>query len=124
MKTEKLCASLGTGYRTTVIDFEEVIHRDFKNGFDIEISGVRTANRKNKGVTIWLWHTHPYITVTHTKTKTAKPEEIKTAVQHLYELSEQLIREGLNNWSGIMQYKDQEYTQMREELRAKEELTA
>lgn len=121
MKTESLCAALGNGYRTTIIDFENVIHKDLKNGFDIEISGVCTANRKNKGVTIWLWHTHPYITVTHVKTKTADPAEVKAAVQRLYELSERLIRDGLNNWSGIMHYKDIEAAQLRKSLKEKED---
>ena len=49
-----LCDQLGPKYKICVVDFEQVIYRDFGNGFNVEISGANTSSL-TKRVTIFLW---------------------------------------------------------------------
>ncbi len=49
-----LYKSLGKDYCIRVIDLEKVVYRDFKNGFNVEISGMHTTNLKKKA-NIYLW---------------------------------------------------------------------
>lgn len=42
---------LGSDYQIRIIDFERCLYRDFGNGFNVEISGVR----KNRKATLYLW---------------------------------------------------------------------
>lgn len=51
---KQLCEELGEKYTIKVIDGEQVIHRDFENGYDVEISGANTSSER-KTVTIYLW---------------------------------------------------------------------
>lgn len=49
-----LAKRLNNGYVVTTIDFEPVLYKCFKNGYNVEISGVYTTSR-NKKATIYLW---------------------------------------------------------------------
>ena len=51
---KSLCRRLGPDYRIKMIDLEYVIHRDFSNGYDIEVSGVNTS-KAGATATIYLW---------------------------------------------------------------------
>ena len=42
-------------YSIKTIDLERVIYRDFKNGFDVEISNTHTTS-KRKRANIYLWY--------------------------------------------------------------------
>ena len=50
-----LLAQVGKDYSIERIDFENCLYRDFKNGFDVEISGADRSTICNKPVTIFLW---------------------------------------------------------------------
>ena len=50
-----LCKRLGAEYSIITIDLERVIYRDFKNGFDVEISNTHTTS-KRKRANIYLWY--------------------------------------------------------------------
>ena len=50
----ELCKELGSAYSIRLFDLEHVIYRDFKNGFDVEISGIN-ASSPNKRANIFLW---------------------------------------------------------------------
>ncbi len=50
---KELCAELGPNYDVRVIDFENVIYRNFGNGFDVKIKGMDT-NSKKKRATLYL----------------------------------------------------------------------
>ena len=49
-----LCEALGPRYSIQMVDMEQVICRDFGNGFNVEVSGTNTASIK-KLATIYLW---------------------------------------------------------------------
>ena len=51
---KQLCEALGPRYSIQVVDMEQVICRDFDNGFNVEVSGTNTACIK-KLATIYLW---------------------------------------------------------------------
>lgn len=51
---QELCKELGPKYTIQVIDYEQVIYRNFNNGYDVEISGANTSSAQ-KTVTIHLW---------------------------------------------------------------------
>ncbi|NLC83722.1 MAG: hypothetical protein GX749_01405 [Ruminococcaceae bacterium] len=48
------CEALGPRYSIQMVDMEQVICRDFGNGFSVEVSGTNTASIK-KLATIYLW---------------------------------------------------------------------
>lgn len=50
----ELCRALGSGYRIRLFDGEQVIYRDFGNGYDLEISGMNTSSHRKKA-TLYLW---------------------------------------------------------------------
>lgn len=56
----KLCKSLGTDYMIKTIDGEPCVYRDFSNGFNVEISGMYTANMKTPGEPISLAGQYPH----------------------------------------------------------------
>lgn len=74
------CKSLGKEYSICIIDFEQVIHRDFGNGYDLEISGMNTT-RKNKKATLYLWKNK---TIIVEKIKDVKQEDIKNVADTLF----------------------------------------
>ncbi len=51
---KKLCRDLGSDYSIKSFDLEQVIYRDFSNGYDLEISGMNT-NSTRKKATLYLW---------------------------------------------------------------------
>ena len=50
---KQLCAALGPRYSIHMIDLEQVICRDFANGYNVEVSGTNTVSIK-KLATIYL----------------------------------------------------------------------
>lgn len=55
----KLCQELGPNYDLRVIDGELCIYRDFKNGFDLEISGTN-SRKKTLKPNLYLWRAMGY----------------------------------------------------------------
>lgn len=51
---KQLCEALGPRYSIQMADKEQVICRDFGNGYNVEVSGTNTASIK-KLATIYLW---------------------------------------------------------------------
>lgn len=51
-RLKRICRQLGKKYSIKRIDWEPVIYRDFKNGYDVEISGL---NEKYGKAYIYLW---------------------------------------------------------------------
>lgn len=51
---KQLCEALGPRYSIQMVDMEQVICRDFGNGYNVEVSGTNTASIK-KVATIYLW---------------------------------------------------------------------
>jgi len=50
-----LCKSLGQGYSIREFDFEQVIYRDFGNGYEVEVCRLNTNKKKNVYGTIHIW---------------------------------------------------------------------
>lgn len=50
----ELCHALGSGYHIRLFDGEQVIYRDFGNGYDLEISGMNTSSLRKKAI-LYLW---------------------------------------------------------------------
>lgn len=55
LSIQDLAKSLGEEYTVREIDLEQVVYRDFGNGFNVEISGMHTT-RASARATIYLWH--------------------------------------------------------------------
>jgi len=51
---KELCKELGSEYCIRPIDQEQVIYRNFGNGYDLEISGMNTSSLRKKAV-LYLW---------------------------------------------------------------------
>lgn len=82
-KQNDLLKSLGPEYSIRYIDFERVIYRDFGNGFNVEISGMHTAN-EHKMATIYLWHGESFIVTSICKVARS---DIADVVDKLYVIS-------------------------------------
>ena len=80
---EKVCKALGADYSIQSIDWEDVIYRDFHNGYDVEISGLGFRNK----ATIYLWENKCRIVDTRYNVELAR----------IHEVVEELYREG-NKW--------------------------
>lgn len=52
---KNICKQLGNEYCIRLFDFEQVIYRDFGNGYDVEVSGLN-HNRKTFKATIYVWN--------------------------------------------------------------------
>lgn len=90
---------LGSQYSIRVIDLEKCLYRDFRNGFNVEISGCNTIRAKMKA-TLYLWYgTEPLncriIRTLNGIERTAAA--IHKAAEELYEYSERLIADGYNS---------------------------
>ncbi len=57
-----ICERLGSPYSIRVFDFEQVIYRDFGNGYDLEVSRLN-HNRKDFNATVYVWNTKKPIVV-------------------------------------------------------------
>ena len=57
-KILEICQKLGNAYCIKLFDLENVIYRDLRNGYDIEISGLDNQ-KKNFDATIYIWQTDP-----------------------------------------------------------------
>lgn len=51
-----ICQKLGNQYSIRLFDLEQVIYRDFGNGYDVEVSGLN-HNNKTFNATIYVWNT-------------------------------------------------------------------
>ena len=96
----KICKALGKSYVIKVIDLEEVIYRDFKNGFDVEIS---CCHKKKVNSYLWLNDNHTYV-IARSLFGVPK-QQIAETVEKLCLYSEQLISEGKNNAAMLMEVK-------------------
>ena len=94
---------LGEPYEIKNIDGEPCLYRNFKNGFDLEISGVYSRRRKeNRRIFICLW----WIGIRQNKTNSGaqiimhvsqipcNAKAIHTVTEMLYEYSSKLLTEG------------------------------
>lgn len=50
-----ICEKLGNQYSIRLFDLEQVIYRDFGNGYDVEVSGLNHNNEKFNA-TIYVWN--------------------------------------------------------------------
>ena len=50
-----ICQKLGNQYSIRLFDMEQVIYRDFGNGYDVEVSGLN-HNNKTFNATIYVWN--------------------------------------------------------------------
>lgn len=53
-KIREICKALGNEYTIRVIDFENVIYRDLKNGYDFEISNLDNRKRSFEA-RLYIW---------------------------------------------------------------------
>ena len=99
-----LARELGEEYEVKVIDLEWVIHRDFHNGFDVEISGVYTTGKKKKAL-IFLW-SHgwlDYSSIVKTVDE-VKREDIGAVVEDLYAISESIREAGIKSYAEAVRW--------------------
>lgn len=71
---EKVRQYLGEPYTITMIDGEEVIYRDLGNGFDFEVSGVRTGSET---YSLYVWETIPHKEIVGVYHKIHGAQELK-----------------------------------------------
>lgn len=57
-RLKEICAKLGDNYSVRLFDLEQVIYRDFGNGYDVEVSGLN-HNRNEYDAVIYVWRTEP-----------------------------------------------------------------
>ena len=50
-----ICQKLGNQYSIRLFDLEQVIYRNFGNGYDVEVSGLN-HNKENFNATIYVWN--------------------------------------------------------------------
>ena len=88
--------ALGKDYSIMVIDLERCLYRDFKNGFNVEISGIGRANRKTP-LTLYLWFGYQsgsFILLKSVGNVERPPEAIAEATDALKDYAEGLIARG------------------------------
>ena len=88
--------ALGKDYSIMVIDLERCLYRDFKNGFNVEISGIGRANRKTP-LTLYLWFGYQSgscILLKTVRNVERTPEAIAEATDALKDYAEGLIARG------------------------------
>ena len=88
--------ALGKDYSIMVIDLERCLYRDFKNGFNVEISGIGRANRKTP-LTLYLWFGYQSGSCILLKTVgnvKRTPEAIADATDALKDYADGLIAHG------------------------------
>lgn len=109
-----LCKSLGKNYSVRTIDLEPVIYRDFGNGFNVEISGVYTSSLKKKA-TLYLWFgDKQFLSVIVKSVRDVPRNQIGDKVDELYQLSLELIKQGLTTSQQLYEYAEM---QQREDFR-------
>jgi len=86
---KKLCRQLGREYSIIMLDLEQVIYRNFGNGYDVEISGINTSSEKKKA-TIYLWRCGRRIIDT---VHDVPQSEIHERVEELYHMTLEWVRE-------------------------------
>ena len=75
----RLCSCMGDAYQVVWFDFENVIYRDFKNGYEIEISGL--ANKKrNKIAHLYRWKNRSRV-VNQKDVCPVTPEALESTIQ-------------------------------------------
>lgn len=99
----ELCKSLGSEYQIREIDYERCIYCDFGNGFDVEISGVKSC-RKGKKLTLYLWYCESPSVCINIKTVRdveRSAESISDVVNGFKLYAEDLIQHGYDNRDAI-----------------------
>ena len=91
----KLKDEFGEEYKIIFLDLEKVIYRDFKNNYDIEISGTRKQSTKKKA-SIYLWYDKRLIV--------EKKSKIKDIAEEFYNLSEEFVKQGMNTDEKMWDY--------------------
>ena len=88
----QLCRELGPEYTILVLDLEQVIYRDFGNGYNVEISRMNTSS-KRKRASLYLWF------VERIKIKSVHDvpqDEIGERVEELRAYTEKLVETGFD----------------------------
>ena len=98
IKQNALRKSLGPEYKIMYIDGERCIYRDFRNGFDVEISGTHTT-RNNKTANIYLWYMPEKMTVK--RVGDVKQSDIGKVVDELYKFSQELLYRGITDTDAL-----------------------
>ncbi len=98
-----LFKELGPTYQIKTIDFEKCLYCDFKNGFNVEISGVNSS-KSIKVATMYLWFENQ-LTVMTIKNVECSATSIKAKVDELYSYSKSLIKQRLNNRDDLFKMK-------------------
>ena len=98
VKQNALCKSLGPEYKIMYIDGERCIYRDFRNGFDVEISGTYTTSNR-KTATIYLWYMPEKMTVK--RVSGVKHSDIGKVVDELYKFSQELLQKGITDRNAL-----------------------
>ena len=92
-----LCKKLGKDYRIYYIDLERCIYRDFGNGFNVEISGTHTTN-KRKPASLYLWFGSELIVK---RVHDVHQDDIGHVADELYAYSQQLLEQGYTTWDDL-----------------------
>lgn len=91
-----LARTLGKEYRVAEIDLEQVVYRDFGNGFNVEISGMHNTRASAKA-TIYLWNGDRMSNCCIVTTVYDVPRSaIGKKVDALYEISEVMAKNNLS----------------------------
>lgn len=102
-KMKMLKEEFGDKYCICIIDFEPCLYRDFGNGFNVEVSGCNTNNRKTKA-SLYLWfgtNSPNCIMVKSVYGIEMTANAIDKAVGELYAYSQSLLEQGYNNRNKI-----------------------
>ena len=102
--------ALGKDYSIMVIDLERCLYRDFKNGFNVEISGIGRANRKTP-LTLYLWYGYQSGSCILIKTLgnvERTPEAIAEAADALKDYADGLIARGYDTREKLWKLKHPE----------------
>ena len=103
---------LGSDYTICTIDLERVLYRDFGNGFNVEISGVRTT-KVTKPATLYLWFGSDFIV----KTVHDVPRSmIGTETDALFAYTKQLIADGCDNRDAVFYMLNPELKEWKEAI--------
>ena len=98
--------AIKSGCCIKTIDFEECLYVDFHNGFNVEISGYRRKNSKNK-FTLYLWYGETFGSCICTDTLRdveRTPQAIKDGIHVMEEKAKSYLMRGLDNVDKLRTY--------------------
>jgi len=96
-----LCRELGKDYCIRTIDMERCIYRDFGNGFNVEVSGMRTSSMR-KRANLYLWFGDGYGAIIVRTVYRVERSAIGSVCDELLEYSEQLLAAGYNDAHSLL----------------------